>query len=292
MPCELRIQRPDADISAQEFQKFVDGAGFEQVPEMLIRSGDDGVERPLYRIMHPTGAPWMVADYQTFSDGRPSRIELSISSTNFKFVRVWSDAFDAALKAAGQLRAGLIEEGGTQITADNIDKLLDFEGEYVQFHLKVWNKSMWKLNMENYAPLEFPLGPVDAVKEYFCFNVKTDSPVTMRRLTDEVGLSIRLNGDSMKSGTIYDPETERPMTKIFLRDDGKVQVQPFYFKESFAVAADETLDMAEAINRKFGGEITFFSEPLTPEFRAILKDKMNSLGIDFYLWMKHKSGVK
>lgn len=292
MPCELRIQRPDADISAHEFQRFVEGAGFEKVPEMLIRSPDGGAERPVYRIMHATGVPWMVADYRTFSNGQASRIELSISFTNFRFARVWSDAFDAALKAAGQLRAGLIEESGTEITAENIDKLLEVEGEYVQFHLKMWHEWMRKLNMENNAPLEFPIGPIDAVKEYFCLNVKTDSPVTMRRLTDEVGLSIRLNGDSMKSGTIYDPETERPMTKVLLRDDGKVQVQPFYFKESFAVAADETLDMAEAIHRKFGGEITFFSEPFTSDFRATLKDQMNSLGVDFYLWMKHKSGVK
>lgn len=263
-----------ADIGELEFHGLMQHPGCTNLPGTST-----------YRLMHKSGVPWLLAELDTPLE-RPSRIRLSISLTNFKFARAWIDAFDAALDLAQHLNAHLIEGSyHSEVSAENIDEYLRADGEYAQIHMKRWHDALTEMNIHNQAPLEFPLGHLDSVSEYFCLSVQAYTAVTPEKLTDELGYALRLRSASSHTGAIYDPETQRPISKILFRADGKIQLQPFYWKEPFAMAAAETLEIAETIEQKYGGSLYFFSQPVSDELRSALKNRINSLGADFYWWV-------
>jgi hypothetical protein len=235
--------------------------------------------------MHESGVPWLLAELDMPLD-KPARIRLSISYTNYRFARAFIDAFDAGLDAAQHLNAHLIEQHTrSEVTAENVEDYLSDESDYAKYHLKHWQEVMSEMNVHNHAPLEFAIGHFDCVREYFCLSVLPPQPVDADKLSEDLGYSLRMRSESNSVGAICDPVTKRPKCKILFRPDGKIQLQPFYWKESFAAAAGETLEIATAIKEKYAAQLLFFSEPVNDELHDTLLKHIDALGVDFYWWV-------
>jgi len=262
-----------ADIGELEFHALMQDPSFTNIPGTNT-----------YRMMHYSGVPWLLFELDTPLE-TPSRVRLSISYTNFRFARVFNDVFDLGLGLAKHLNAHLVDENNRLIEATQLDELLNPDGEYVQTHLKRWQDSLSEINMHNQAPLEFPLGHVDSVREYFCLSVLPAAETNAEQISEQLGYAIRFRNESHTIGAIYDPDTQRLIAKILFRADGKIQIQPFYWKEPFAKAAAETMAIAESIAEKFDGQLFFFTQPVSTELLDTLRNRINALGVDFYWWV-------
>lgn len=241
-------------------------------------------------LYHPdTGTPWCSV-FTTPASGPLRNVELSTSFTSPEFPRNMADMFDLALRLAERLKASVFEEfAGCEVTTENIDGLLDLEGEFVAGQMQFWDGIRNKLLAEFYAPLEFPLGATDMMNEYFMFAFLPPKRGILRRapklpsmeelLADTPSHLIPIIPDN--SAVLEDRESGEGAVRILPSKGGYV-VRPYWSSLPFSQLARETLAMVDRVSEKMGiAPLHARRETLTSDTRAEIDRCIQGLGVDF-----------
>jgi hypothetical protein len=198
----------------------------------------------LYWVRHPAGEEWVAVSW------RDGEVTLSASYASRRFARNIADAMDLALRLAGSLRAEAVEGVGDRVLDEaTVDALTDVDGDYLKLQIGTWRTTMARLAESEHAPLEYPVGPLDVVPEYFALEVATERPVAARRSADDVW-----------------------------------RVRPAWGEARFAELGPATLAAADAIHARGGGTIRFGGSVLDASLRDELEDQLGGFGVELYLW--------
>lgn len=246
-----------------------------------------------YWLSHPKGIPWMAAGYQD-SEGGSGEVHLSISYAHYLFPVVFADAFDAGIRIASALEARLFEEvGNREITAGNIDRVLDAKGKYVSDAIRFWRSTVDQLDREAQAPFEIPIGPVDAVSEYLIFHITPSAPTDLSQIAKALNWKVTAESSMEENGkllgVITTNATGKGETKIHLRPDGKIQVQPYYWDLPFAEVAQNTVAIAEQVTAYVKGTTTFNFHEYTEQLKHALSNNIHGLAVEYYQWLSSHS---
>jgi hypothetical protein len=244
-------------------------------------------------IEHPYGEPWLTVGQ------RGPNIVVSTSYSNRRFLRNSADMFDLALQLADGLGARVFEEvGGGEVTRANVNALLGISGPYMDRLAKTFEAVKARIETEAMAPLEYPVGPVDLVSDYFAFHVTPPRSI----VADDVATALAgaLGAGRVQRATptalLVKPRETRgwiartfggaatPATKVLVRPDGGVQVWPSW-REAFATSAPVTLEVARAVATAAGGRLELGSRACDDEFLGELTARTGGLGVDLYLWL-------
>ncbi len=234
------------------------------------------------------GDPWTLVRF--VSDARPGwgHVQLSVSAASHSFLRNWGDSFDLAVAMAEALGAKVYAgEEGTAVSAEDVDALLDPEGAFVQRQYEAWRALRARLEAEGRAPLEYPLGGLDAVAEFFCFYLHPAAPLEPRQVRDALadlpaGTALETHGE--RAFLLMDFKTGQGITKVLLRPDGDLQIWPDHWPGPFQRVAPGTLEAALDLRAKLGGRITFFRQPVDDALLAELRTRCTMPGVAFYEW--------
>lgn len=242
-----------------------------------------------YRCMHPGGGPWLIVEQ------RGPNVALSTSYSNGRFLRNSMDMFDLALSVASGLGANVVEEvRGQVVTKENVDALLSVDGPYVATQASTFRATQERLQAEGMAPLEYPLGPVDLVSEYFALHVG-DGATAERvgsALRDALGKRLTVVSSTTFLVAPIDDRgwlartfggAAEPAAKVLVRPDGSVQVWPSW-RRPFAECAKVTLEVALLLGRALGAPVMLGTDRCDDAFVATLTPHIGGLGVDFYAW--------
>lgn len=232
--------------------------------------------------------PWALVRF--VSDVRPGwgHVLLSVSVASHSFLRNWGDSFDLAIPMAEALKARVYEgSAGAIVTRDNVDELLEPEGEFVQGQYESWKELRTRLEAEGRAPLEYPLGGLDAVAEFFCLYLHPEKPLEPRQVREAlsdlpVGMALETHGE--RAFLLMNFNTGQGFTKVLLRPDGDLQIWPDHWPGPFQRVAPITLETALNLQAKLGGRITFFRQPVDDALLGELKSRCTMPGVAFYEW--------
>lgn len=249
----------------------------------LISSGPC-TQRPNgdYWVRHPEDdSPWLAA---RLTD--KGTIVLSCRYTNHRYLRNFADAFDLGIRLAETLNANLFEEvRGEAVTRKVVDTLLEPNGRYFGMQIRTFNDCIQGLDQEARGPLEYPLGPIDAVGEY-CVIHAALPPVDPPTLTDLMAfVSLPAQPTDLDGNhTFLCNDSGKPVTKLLLRSDRRIQLWPCHGQTSFAEAAGTTFESFRAISSILPGDSMFNFQPFTPDLQAEVAQRSKGLGVDFYEW--------
>ncbi len=262
---------PTTPIGEDEFHILMRDAPLE-------RKGDNW-----YWIRRPDGDPWFLAEWKT-----EGSVLLSTSYSHHRFLRTFADMFDMGLRVAKAVNARLYEEvGEREVTARNVDALLDPKGEYVKLQAGTWRGVIDSFCAELQAPLEYPLGPIDVVSEYLAFHVEAESSIadsTVPALVKESATGV--NAENVEGGgwCVRDARGKW-LTNVMHRNDGKWQIWPAWGQSPFPSIAKTTLSIAERIHGAAGGDIQFLGHPFDDALRKEVRSRIGGLGVDFFSWV-------
>lgn len=185
------------------------------------------------------------------------------------------------------------------MTSATVNTLLAVTGPYVARQVDTFRLTQRRLEQEGQAPLEYPLGPVDLVSEYFVFHVPGASgeqvAVALRG-----ALGKRVTAVSTTTFLVSAPDERgwlgrtfggapEPATRVLVRDDGSAQVWPSW-RRPFAEGASVTLEVARLLGTALGTPVLFGSDVCDDAFVAELRAHIGGLGVDFYSW-RSRGGV-
>lgn len=268
------VKNSSGGITEQDFRTFIEKRNWRPLPDSSS-----------ILLIHKEGVPWLVADWHA-PNKEPAHVTLNVSWGHYRFPLVWTDAFDLGLNFANSINAELIEDSEkSQVTAKNIDKLLEYEGFYVQQHLKIWSSFRSDLEKSNKAPFEYPLGPIEAVGEFFALRFMPSAAVDLDQVIKRLNLNVTRVDDIL--AYVNEPGTDKPLVKLLQRTDGYYQFRPFYWHAPFAEVADNTLTLAENMREEFGGDLWFINDLYTNPVREEIRSHINDFAVDFYQW-RHK----
>ncbi len=266
----LRRQRP---ITAEQF-----GKTFSTLTPTVRPDGDLWLRHP------QDGLPWLATRLTP-----QGSIVLSCSYTSHRYIRNFVDALELGVKVAAALDASLYEEvRQTRVDVTNIEPLLDTKGEYVQIQARTFALAIQKMHQESGAPLEYPVGPIDLVGEYFVLQLTLPpgAPATLGEILARASFSAPPR-EAQDNFALFHGPSDTPATRILLRPDGKIQIWPSHGKASFAETATTCLATLSALEAAFSASTAaFFGEPLNDALRIELSQRANGLGIEFYEWMQ------
>lgn len=247
-----------------------------------------------YWIEHPHGEPWLVAAQSKKS------IALSSSYSHHRFIRNFLDSFDLALSIAASTGVHVFETvRGSEVTPANVNALLAMESPFVTHEIATHRATRERIGSEGLAPLEYPVGPIDLVSDYFVFHLRASAGVGGDALRAALfrgcGAARMEAGDGTGDAFLVAPvETrgffartfgakEAPTTKVLARPDGAVQVWPTW-EGPFARHAKTTLDVVETLERELGATTTHVGHPLDANRRRELRARQAGLGVETYLY--------
>lgn len=209
-----------------------------------------------------------------------SYLRLSLSLANPKLGLILEDTLKIAHKVATHLNAQLVECSSQQeISAENVVDLADESSPFFSNIIDRWDNCLTQMNDANAAPLELPIHGIDYVDEYFCLYVQSAFPCTLIDLEKKLGFNMK-HRDAFHAA-IFDGRTRRPMCKISIETEGRLRIQPFYWKNNFSHAAAETLQVAELVAAACSTDLYFFQTLMTEQFRAKLINACSRLGLAF-----------
>ena len=232
--------------------------------------------------------PWALVRF--VSDVRPGwgHVLISVSNASHNFLRNWGDGFDLALSMSESLNGKVYEgKSGQQVTADNIDALLEPDSEFVQGQYEHWKSLRVQLESEGRAPLEYPLGGLDSVAEFFCLYLHPEAPLEPRQVREALsdlpkGMALETHGE--RAFLLMDFDTGVGFTKVLLRPDGDLQIWPDHWPGPFQRVAPTTLETALNLQARLGGRITFFRQPVDDDLLRELRERCARPGVAFYEW--------
>ena len=232
--------------------------------------------------------PWASVRFQPATRPGLGHIRLSLSLSSSVYFRNLGDLFDVSLKMAEALEAQVFAgEEGRVVEVGNVDALLEPAGDFVQSQLAAWRALKSRLEAQGQAPLEYPIGEVDAVPEYFCFYLHLGYALDAARLIEGLrglDLSLVLQAHGARAFLLRDVSRGTGVTKVLMRPDGDLQIWPVHWPGPFQRVARATLGIALGTRELFGGRLTFFRQPLSEELLDELKRRGEGLGVEFYEW--------
>ena len=90
--------------------------------------------------------------------------------------------------------------------------------------------------------------------------------------------------DGRLAGVIACDTESKATTKIFLRPDGTIQINPYYWEQPFAEVAQATLQPTEKSHEIVGGRRLFNGKELRTELLSDVRKNIDWLAVYFYLW--------
>jgi hypothetical protein len=223
------------------------------------------------------GEPWFAATFRAPAVAEHGHIQLSTSFTSPTFLRNAVDMLELAVQIAAPYGARVFEEaGGRELDRDTVDSLLDPGGAFIRNLGQVWLDVRARLGRQARAPLEFPLGGVDEVSDYFVFQVQTEAPMP--------GLSDLLEDAHVvpHGAIIADLERDEAAVRITPLDPTCVVVQPAIGTMPFRDVARATLDTLDRIHARAGGKVLYLGRPVDRALRDALEHYATGLGVELY----------
>lgn len=238
---------------------------------------------------HPGGEPWLAVMQ------RGPNVVLSTSYSNRRFVRNFVDAFDLAQQLASHVSARVFEEvSGTEVSPSQLDALFSPFGRYVQRQAATFQQTERRIQAEGMARLEYPLGPLDLVGEYFAFGVVGADAATPDAVAAALARGLEARRVHRASSTAFDVrarDTRRtsgrapdPATKVLCRPDGAVQVWPTW-AHPFSELASVTLEVARHLATSLDADLVLGGRSVDAAYLAEIAARSSGLGVDFYRWI-------
>jgi hypothetical protein len=291
MPFDLFVSH------ATSFDK-IDNPGLLRRQKAIAREEFDGIFASLSPETRPDGDLWL----RHPADGSPwlatrltpkGSIVLSCSYTHHRYLRNFADAFDLGVQMATALGASLYEEvRQSRVDGTNIETLLDPKGDYIELQARTFFHAIQKMDEGTGALLEYPVGPMDMVGEYFVLHLQlpATTPPAFGSIL-ELASPGRPPLDQQDNAALIGDESGKPSFKIVLRPDAKLQIWPSHGYASFADIATACLATLDRLTAAFPGSVSeFFGEPMDEALKAEVKQRAAGLGIDFYHWMAQRHG--
>ena len=262
-------------ITRQEFESLVADA-----PRMRRRrDGDVWISFPL------SGQPWLAARLHQDS------IVLSLSLGNHRFMRNWSDAFDLALNMAEPLHARVFEApGGREISEQNLHRMLATEGQFYKHHRAEWQQVQDRMERENLAPLEIPVGARETAPEFFLLRTVNPWMKPGRGVAETInslGLSLQAPLPGAHAAIVTDTDTSDALVRIETRGE-VTTLRPFHGKAEFGDKAGAVLTLVRALEARSTMTFTFGprQRPFFGHLREEVEKRIDSLCVDFLEWME------
>lgn len=284
MPFDLFVSR------AKTFQAIERGGLFRRsapiTPEAFRAVMADGAPT-----MRPDGDLWFThpEDHSPWFAARltpKGSVVLSCSYTNHRFLRNFADAFDIGVRIAEALNASLFEEVRCErVVPSQLDRLLAPDGDYIRLQAGTFKHCLQRLDQDPGGPLEYPLGPIDLVGEYFVLQLTLpgNTPADLPALLRPVALPSAPTDLAPSHAAVPDPHGT-PLTKILLRPDRRLQLWPSHGAGPWSASARSTLETFKALEAEYPGPATFNGRGLDSALSAQLEARVNGLGVDFYQW--------
>jgi hypothetical protein len=250
----------------------------------LMKSAPATLEgEALYWVRHAEGDPWFAVEWKP-----EGHLRLSTSTTHHHFLRNLGDMFDYGLRVAGAMEARLFESvGGSEVTAENIDELLDPKGSYLAERASAWRAAIETLDTRVRAALEYPLDAADSADEFLLFQVipkQTPSVESVRAALERDLPDARIEIVKDVAMHLVGADDEKALAKILRLPDGDWQVWPSPGQAAFARVASAVVGAAECIHREVGGELHFRGRPFDEATRSEVRSRMGGLAVEFLAW--------
>jgi serine/threonine protein phosphatase PrpC len=220
-------------------------------------------------------------------EGPVHHVEFALSFSHPQFERNLDDMFCVALGFATVWggRVFLDDDPETELTRENLDVLLAPNGAFLTPLRDFWNKSRIAMVLEDLGFLEYPLGPVDEVSDYFRFVWHMpDGPPTLDDLLSDTPdhLSAHKQGSS---AYLRDRTSGKGLVCIGPHPDAIV-VKPLWTAAPFALQAKEVLRTVERVEARVGKPPLYYGSPATREERHELEQRAKGLGVSYYRWAR------
>jgi len=264
--------KPPSPISAEHFHALLASAPASKQSDSV------------YWVRHVDGDPWFAAERKA-----EGHVVLSASYSHHRFLRNLGYMFDQGLLIAEALQARLFEEvGGQEVTAQNFKELIDRNGSYVELQLNTWRSVMEMLDAQAKAPLEYPIGPIDAVSEFLVFHVMPERNVTANAMRSTLGQQVPgVKAELVQENAIcLIGEDDKTLAKVLLRPDGNWQIWPSRGRAPFAQLAPCVVRAAECIHAEVRGQMELCGRPFDEALRREVRARIDGLSVDFYIWMQ------
>lgn len=241
---------------------------------------------------HPSGVPWLSAQFHELSKEN-TYISLSISYSHNQFLRVWSSAFELALRMAKNIRARIFEDSNFfEVDSSRIEELLSPHGDFVTAQAKFWEQNVTMINSQMKAPLEFPFQGHDAVTDYFLFFLEPEKEISTAEIAKKLKLNVSAGSLSTDRFAIEDAKDGSVLSRILIRpNDNAWQIWPFYWMEPFSRVSRETIDLAKGLHAELGGKLFFRDQLFTDELQQEICDHIDGLGVEFFLWWQERQKI-
>lgn len=252
-----------------------------------------------WRVPHPNeGDPWCTMAM------RGPNLVLSASYSYRRFVRNFADMFDQALAMARHVGLRVFDEvRGTEVVAAEVNEFLTKGSSYFELVVGTFAETRRKIDQNAMAPLEYPVGPIDLVSDYFVVHVRgVGDPTTKqvlqviegalgaRTVTVAADRALLVHAADTRGFLARSLSRESPTAcaKILVRPDGALQVWPTWCT-SFAEGARAVLAAANATRAAFGGELTLGGRKVDDAFAAEIAERAGGLGVDMFEWLQGRS---
>ncbi|MEZ4254078.1 MAG: hypothetical protein R3B99_38205 [Polyangiales bacterium] len=242
-----------------------------------------------YWLEHPGGGPWLAVVE------RGPNVVLSTSYSNRRFVRNFVDAFDLAHQLAAAVGARVFDEvSAAEVPASQLNALLRPLGPYVARQHATFQEVERRIREEAQARLEYPLGEIDLVSDYFVFVVVGSTTPDGVAAALSASFGGRVVRDSVRTFRVAPAETRGwlartlgrqpdPATLVLVRPDGAVQVWPSW-AHPFATLAATTVEVARALAASTHGALHFGRTRVDAPLLEAIETSSRGLGVDFHRW--------
>jgi hypothetical protein len=274
-----KLDDPEAQpLTAGDFELIMDGAP-------IRRRLEDGT----CWLWHPDGMAWLAASFHP--NNGDGYITFAVSYAHNQFMKIWADAIDLGLRMGRSLSARVFEDSEFQeITRENADELMSPDGNFVAGQGEMWKQTVYGMEENVQAPLEYPVDRYDGVNDYFVFFLDAKERVDMRELVNKLKLSYAPDSLTANSFALQDAESGNVLTRVVLRpNDGAIQIRPFYWMEPFSRVAAETLNLAVQFQEELGGRLFLKEKLVDHQLRDEIKSNISGLGVEFFLWLQSRS---
>jgi hypothetical protein len=274
---DIRFEHELGPLTNSDFQLIMDGAP-------IRKRLDDGA----CWLWHPQNMPWLSASWQKGRSENSSYISLAVSYAHNQFLKVWADAFALALRLGHSLNARIFEDSKhLEITRENVEEVLAPHGQLVTEQAKFWEEAVTGMDRNMQAPLEYPMGPYDAVKDFFVLFLDPEKRSSMIDVVRDLNLYIDPESLAADRFAIQAKQNDNLLARVLVRpNDGALQIRPFYWMEPFQKTAPATLDLAKQLQSRLGGSLYLKEKPMTTAFEDEIRNQINGLGVEFLLWLE------
>lgn len=264
----------DGPIGDGEWRRALDG----------LRTADDpngGV-----RVFHDDGAPWFLASFDRDVSGVGGHVQLAVSRSSPRFVDDWTALLPVAVDIADRLSARVYDEdGGRPITRESLPSLTAADGDYRRTQAERWEAFMNDVLRKGLAPLEFPTGETDVVRDYFQFDAPAppgDLAAALGSLPD--GLRVEADGP-----TYWLARDGRRVAFVARAPDGRVHLSPAWRHGAFRDTAPVVVAVVRTLVDRHGGDAGFLGRATPRELLDELAERSRGLGCDFWAWRQEQS---